>query len=85
VQQTENTTYDNAYSTHNTVIQSIYTTSATQIIYYFFIASGQLPAGSHVCAALFYPGINHTTSDDQYSVQVTDICGVVSSLSGNFP
>lgn len=86
VQRTENTTYYDTYNSNNAIINSTYTITTTEIIYTFFIESDQLLAGTNSCTAQFsLPDVNHTTSDDTYSIQTTNICGVINSASGNFP
>jgi hypothetical protein len=85
VQRTENATYWGDSNSYNTVINSTYTTSATEIVYTFFIESGQLPAGNYTCTVQFsLSGTNQTTSDDGYSIQTTNICGIINTASGNF-
>ncbi len=85
VQRTENATYNNAYSNYSPTINSTYTISTTDIVYTFFIQTGQLPAGNYICAVQFLlPNVNHTTSDDSYSISITNICGNINSASGNF-
>lgn len=82
----ENTTYWNAYNNNNGIINSTYTTSDTEIIYTFFIQDNQLLlANNYTCGVQFnLPNLNHTTSDDRYSLQTTNICGITNSVSGNF-
>lgn len=86
IQRTGNTTYHNAYNSNNQIINSTYTTSATEIVYTFFIQGSQLLlANTYTCAAQFLlPDLNHTTSYDKYTVQITNICGITTSVSGNF-
>lgn len=87
VERIDNCTYGSVWSSNTPPIGCNYTTTDTQIIYTFFIESGQvLLAGNYTCTAQFnVPGVNHTTSNDGYSIQTTSICGTINSASGNFP
>jgi hypothetical protein len=86
IQDTPNTTYFGTYNSYNSIINSTYTTTNTQLIYTFFLQGGQvLPAGTYTCNVQFsLTNVNHTASNDQYSIQTTNICGVINSASGYF-
>lgn len=87
VQRTDNATYHATYNSYDTIINSTSTTTDTEIIYTFFIQGAQvLPPGNYSCNVQFQlPNVNHVTSSDTYSVQTTNICGVINTVSGNFP
>jgi hypothetical protein len=86
VQRTGNTTYFDTYNSDDGVINSTYTTSATEIIYTFFIQDDQLLlANTYSCGVQFnLSNSKHVTRNDQYSLQTTNICGTINSASGNF-
>ncbi|CAF3998567.1 unnamed protein product, partial [Adineta steineri] len=85
IQQTGTLTLQYAYCTSSSMTTNC-TTSTNSIVCTFFIQSGQLTAGSYECAVqLHLANENHITSPDTYSATATNICGVVSSVSGNFP
>jgi hypothetical protein len=86
IQNTPNTTYFGTYNSYNSIINSTYTTTSTQLIYTFFIQGGQsLPAGTYTCNVQFsLTNVNHTASNDQYSIVTTNVCGVSNSASGYF-
>ncbi|CAF1094520.1 unnamed protein product [Adineta steineri] len=85
IQQTGTLTLQYAYCTSSSMTTNC-TTSTNSIVCTFFIQSGQLTAGSYECAVqLQLVNENHTTSPDTYSATATNICGIVSSASGNFP
>ncbi|CAF4921352.1 unnamed protein product [Rotaria sp. Silwood1] len=86
VQRTANSTYSGAYSSYSPTINSINNITSSQIIYQFFIQTGQLPAGNYTCVGQYnLLNVNHATSADTYSISTTNICGMTSSATGNFP
>ena len=87
VQRADNATYYATYNSYDTIINSTYTTTYTEIIYMFFIQGAQmLLAGNYSCNVQFgLQNVNHVNSGDTYSVQTTSICGVINTVSGNFP
>ena len=87
VQRTANATYHDTYNSYNSIINSTYTMTSTEIIYTFFIQGAQmLPAGNYTCNVQFdLSNDNHTTSIDVYSIETTSICGAINTASGSFP
>lgn len=83
----DNATYHHTYNSYDTIMNSSYTTTDTEIIVTFFIQGAQvLLAGNYSCNVQFrLSNVNHVNSMDTYSVQTTSICGEVNMVSGNFP
>ena len=86
VQRTANATYNGFFTSYNSLIDATYTTTSSELIYTFFNQGGQeVPAGTYRCAVQFdLSNMNQTVALDKYSVQVINICGLVSTASGYF-
>ncbi|CAF1330097.1 unnamed protein product [Adineta ricciae] len=85
VQRTGNATYTNAFTNYNPILSFNCTDSSSYFECFFFLQSGQLPAGNYTAAVQFgLSNLNHTSGMDTYSISTKNICGTVATASGHF-